>query len=84
MISQGLGMFERNMGCKSMLNNSVSKRFTVTVPDSVFEDLEVLADVQGRPTANLAAFLIELGIKQTKELGEFPTKKTTKKDKQSS
>lgn len=65
-----------------MLDNNVSKRFTVTVPDSVFEDLEVLADAQGRPTANLAAFLVELGIKQIKESGEFPAKKTIKKEKQ--
>lgn len=54
------------------------KKFTVTVPDSVFEDLEILADTQGRPTANLAAFLIELGIKQIKESGELRAKKTVK------
>jgi hypothetical protein len=57
-----------------MINDDVSKRFTVTLPDSVFEDLEVLADIQGRPTANLAAFLIEIGIRQAKESGEFPEK----------
>ncbi|NMG11740.1 hypothetical protein [Brasilonema sp. UFV-L1] len=56
----------------------MSKRFTVTLPDSVFEDLEVLADTQGRPTANLAGFLIEIGIKQIKERGEFPEKPTRK------
>ncbi|NWF58682.1 MAG: hypothetical protein HXY43_05050 [Fischerella sp.] len=56
------------------MSGDVSKRFTVTLPDSVFEDLEVLADAQGRPTANLAAFLIEIGIKQAKEQGEFPDK----------
>jgi CopG-like RHH_1 or ribbon-helix-helix domain, RHH_5 len=78
MFLQGKGIFERNIGCSSMLNKNVSKRFTVTVPDSVFEDLEILADTQGRPTANLAAFLIELGIKQIKESGEFPAKKTVK------
>ncbi|WGV26326.1 ribbon-helix-helix domain-containing protein [Halotia branconii] len=55
-----------------MIKNKVSKRFTVTLPDSVFEDLEILADAQGRPTANLAAFLIEVGICQIKERGEFP------------
>ncbi|MBW4502967.1 MAG: hypothetical protein KME57_26235 [Scytonema hyalinum WJT4-NPBG1] len=59
----------------------MSKRFTVTVPDSVFEDLEVLADAQGRPTANLAAFLIEIGIKESKERGEFPEKTNTSKAK---
>ncbi|MEL6162577.1 MAG: hypothetical protein AAFY21_11200 [Cyanobacteria bacterium J06641_2] len=54
----------------------MSKRFTVTVPDSIFEDLEALADSQGRPTANLAAFLIETGINQIKERGDFPSRKS--------
>ncbi|MEH1935125.1 MAG: hypothetical protein V7L14_15805 [Nostoc sp.] len=62
---------------------SPRKRFTITLPDSVFEDLEVLADAQGRPTANLAAFLIEIGIRQAKEGNEFPEKpKTSFKAKQ--
>ncbi|RAM48834.1 MAG: hypothetical protein C6Y22_25785 [Hapalosiphonaceae cyanobacterium JJU2] len=60
-----------------MINGDVSKRFTVTLPDSVFDDLEALADAQGRPTANLAAFLIEIGIRQAKEGGEFPEKQKT-------
>ncbi len=64
-----------------MMNGNVSKRFTVTLPDSVFEDLEVLADAQGRPTANLAAFLIEIGIRQAKEGGEFPEKQKSSKAK---
>lgn len=51
---------------------TVSKRVNVTLPDSVFDDLEVWAEYQGRPTANLAAFLIELGIRQAKEQGEIP------------
>ncbi|NMG19750.1 ribbon-helix-helix domain-containing protein [Brasilonema bromeliae] len=68
-------ILRRTIGCESDDGDSdVSKRFTVTLPDSVFEDLEVLADAQGRPTANLAAFLIEIGIKETKERGEFPEK----------
>jgi hypothetical protein len=53
----------------------VSKRFTVTIPDSVFDDLEEWADYQGRPTANLAAYLIEAGIRQAKVEGEFKTLK---------
>jgi hypothetical protein len=54
---------------------AVSKRVNVTLPDSVFNDLEIWAERQGRPTANLAAFLIELGIRQAKEQGEFPGSK---------
>ncbi|WP_407888717.1 ribbon-helix-helix domain-containing protein [Scytonema sp. NUACC26] len=60
----------------------MSKKFSVTVPDSVFNDLERLAELQGRPTANLAAFLIELGVREAKERGELPYQTDTiKKDR---
>ncbi|MFM6371869.1 MAG: ribbon-helix-helix domain-containing protein, partial [Dolichospermum sp.] len=39
----------------------------VTVPDTIFEELEKMADTQGRTTANLAAFLIETGIREIKK-----------------
>ena len=54
----------------------MSKRVFVTLPDSVFEELEQWADSQGRPTANLAAFLIETSIRQAKESGEINSQKT--------
>jgi CopG-like RHH_1 or ribbon-helix-helix domain, RHH_5 len=54
--------------------NAVSKRVFVTLPDSVFEDLEQWAESQGRPTANLAAFLIETSVRQAKERGEVAQK----------
>lgn len=62
--------------------NIVSKRFTITVPDSLFEELEEWAESQGRPTANLAAFLVEVGVKNAKDKGDFvPTKsRSPKKD----
>ncbi len=50
----------------------VSKRVMVTLPDIVHEDLEKWASYQGRPTANLAAYLIELGIREARQKGEFP------------
>lgn len=53
---------------------SVSKKFSVTVPDYVFEDLESLAKIQGRPTATLAAFLIEVAMREARERGELPPK----------
>ena len=53
----------------------VTKRFTVTLPDTIYEDLERWAELQGRPPANLAAFLIEIGINQGKERGDLPPKK---------
>jgi hypothetical protein len=45
----------------------MSKRFTVTLPDAVFKDLEDIATKEGRSTANLAAFLIESGIREIKK-----------------
>ncbi|MEA5450193.1 hypothetical protein VB780_16555 [Leptolyngbya sp. CCNP1308] len=53
--------------------NIVSKRVLVTLPDTVVADLEAWAQYQGRPTANLAAFLIETGIRQAKANNEFKT-----------
>lgn len=51
----------------------VSKRILVTIPDSVHDELAAWAEYQGRPTANLAAYLIELGIRDAKSKGEFKT-----------
>lgn len=55
----------------------MSKKFSVTVPDYVFEDLELLAKTQGRPTATLAAFLLELAMRQARERGELPPREHT-------
>jgi len=45
----------------------MSKRFSVTLPDAVFEELEKLANEQGRTTANLAAFLVESSLREIKK-----------------
>lgn len=60
-----------------MNGKDVSKKVYVTLADTVQEDLEGWADYQGRPTANLAAYLIELGIREAKERGEFKTAQKT-------
>ena len=57
------------------------KKFSVSLPASIFQDLEKLADHQGRPVANLASFFIELGLHITKERGEFPIEKHTEEEK---
>jgi len=59
----------------------VSKRVFITIPDAVFENLEDWADQQGRPTANLAAFLVETAVRQAKEKGEFKPRSAQEKDK---
>jgi aminoglycoside phosphotransferase (APT) family kinase protein len=50
----------------------MSKRVFLTLPDELFEDLERWAVKQGRPMANLAAYLVENGVQQAKERGEVP------------
>jgi CopG-like RHH_1 or ribbon-helix-helix domain, RHH_5 len=51
---------------------NMSKRVFLTLPDELFEDLERWAVKQGRPMANLAAYLVENGVQQAKERGEVP------------
>ena len=52
----------------------MSKRVFLTLPNELFEDLERWATKQGRPTANLAAYLVENGIQQAKDRGDIPLK----------
>ena len=42
----------------------MSKKFSVTVSDTIFKDLESIAEREGRTTANLAAYLIESGLRE--------------------
>ena len=56
---------------------SVSKRIMITLPDALSADLERWADEEGRPTANLAAFLIELAIRS-----KYPDKYPSVKQKE--
>ncbi|WP_414546571.1 ribbon-helix-helix domain-containing protein [Nostoc sp. CCY0012] len=56
----------------------MSKRFSVTLPDTVFDQLEALAENQGRTTANLAAYLIEVGVRNIK-VEPLPTEKEKNK-----
>lgn len=42
----------------------LSKKTTIVLPDDVYADLQRWAKTSGRATANLAAFLVELGVKK--------------------
>jgi hypothetical protein len=57
-----------------MKTETVSKRILVTLPDTLHDDVEGWADYQGRPTANLASYLIEVGVREAKSRGEFRIK----------
>jgi hypothetical protein len=53
-------------------------KFSVNVPDEIGEDLARWANEEGRPRANLAAFLIELAVRQ-KYPDKYPPEKVVKK-----
>ena len=63
------------------IDKSVSKRINVTLPDSVVDELEDWANAQGRSVANLAAFLLEMAIKEAKDKGEIPSQGFSSKQK---
>lgn len=41
----------------------MTKRTTIVLPDAIYEDLQDWAKEEGRPTANLVAFLVESAIR---------------------
>jgi hypothetical protein len=53
--------------------DAVSKRVHVTLPDKVFDTLERWADDQGRPVANLVAYLVEKTIEKAETQGRIPS-----------
>ena len=52
-------------------------KFSVNVPDQIGEDLQRWADQEGRPRANLAAFLVELAVRH-KYPEKYPPEKLVK------
>ncbi|MGK7952971.1 MAG: hypothetical protein AB4368_30325 [Xenococcaceae cyanobacterium] len=58
----------------------MSKRVYLTLADRVYDALERWADDQGRPVANLAAYLVEKAIEQAEAENKIPPS-SPKKDK---
>lgn len=50
-----------------------TKRTTIVLPAAIYDALGAWADEEGRPTANLAAFLVEQAVR-IKYPDEFPPK----------
>lgn len=48
----------------------MTKRTTITLSDRVYSDLQKWAQQEGRPVANLAAFLIEVMVNERVENGQ--------------
>lgn len=55
------------------LLDAVSKRVHVTLPDKVFDTLQRWADDQGRPIANLVAYLVEKAVEEADQQGKIPS-----------
>ena len=53
------------------MNLGMSRRVAINLPDQVHSDLERWAKQQGRPVANLTAFLVETAIREALEKGEI-------------
>ncbi|HAG82815.1 MAG TPA: hypothetical protein DD379_26200 [Cyanobacteria bacterium UBA11162] len=68
-------MYDRRVIESLEIPTNVSKRVNLTLPDIVYDELEAWAEYQGRPVANLAAYLVESSIRDAKEKGEFKTLK---------
>ena len=74
-------MYYRSVISSSETPTDVSKRVNLTLPDIVYDELEAWAEYQGRPVANLAAYLVESSIREAKEKGEFKTMKDKESQK---
>ena len=60
-----------------MTEPSVSKRVFLTLPDVVYQHLEDWANSQGRPVANLGAFIVEKAVEQARAEGTFTPREVT-------
>lgn len=47
--------------------STVTRRLAVYLPDPIYEQLEQWADEERRPLSNLAAFLLEMSVRQNEE-----------------
>lgn len=74
-------MYYGSVISSSKTPSDVSKRVNLTLPDIVYDNLEAWAEYQGRPVANLAAYLVESSIREAKEKGEFKTMKDKESQK---
>lgn len=75
-------MYDRSDIQNIQIEDNVSKRVNLTLPDVIYEELEAWAEYQGRPTANLAAYLVESAIREAKEKGEFRTLRKNREENQ--
>lgn len=63
------GTHEDKINRVKAMNEWMSKKITIVLPDAIHEDLAKWADQEGRATANLASFLVEQSVRV-----KFPNK----------
>jgi len=54
------------------LPNFVSKRYNITLPDGVAKALEGWAESEENKPSTLAAFLVEMAVRQAADQGKIP------------
>jgi hypothetical protein len=59
---------------------AVSKRVNLTLPDAVYFALERWAEAEGRPIANLGAFIVEVAVKEAELQGKIPPADTKREN----
>ncbi|BAZ19084.1 hypothetical protein NIES4071_109690 (plasmid) [Calothrix sp. NIES-4071] len=62
---------------ENLQHDQMSKKTTIVLPDVIYEDLMRWAESEGRPTANLASFLIEQSVR-AKFSNKYPPPATGK------
>ena len=55
----------------SYMIDNVSKRIHVTLPDSFYKKLELWANSEARPVANLASYLLQKAIEDADDQGKL-------------
>lgn len=63
----------------NLIQEAVSKRIHVTLPDGVYAKLESWADSEARPVANLAAYLLQKILEEAEDQGKIPDSAKPKK-----
>lgn len=67
-----------------MSKPTMSKRMMITLPDSVYAELDEWAKDESRPIANLVAFIVEKGVRERVTLGGRKTEKDESQKKSNS
>jgi hypothetical protein len=63
-----------NLAGRQADDQGLEDRLFVRMPPLMLAEIKMLADIEGRPVANMARHLIEVGLRQRRELHEAELK----------